>query len=251
MLAAALRSSSSFCVSLLLVFASACQPGADVSQDPKRDGNFMRGQNLLAQMDYEGAARAFSRALAGNPNSAPAHFEMGFLCKDRTDDPASAIYHFQKFLTLEPESEQTRLITRHIDDCKMELAKLFLIAPVVPDIQKELDHLKDVVKQLEGENEKLRYELTTRPTPPATTPTAPEPDPTPAAESPKMLATAPPSPIREEPEDQNVFHTIKNGDYPVKIARRYGVKVEALLKANPGLDPRRLKIGMKVSIPTG
>ena len=47
------------------------------------------------------------------------------------------------------------------------------------------------------------------------------------------------------------IHTIKNGDYPAKIARRYNVKVEDILKANPGLNPRKLKIGTKVKVPLG
>ena len=71
MLAAALRISPPLSFAVLLVFISGCQPGHNDSQDPKRDGNFLRGQNLLSQMDYEGAAKAFNRALASNPDSAP------------------------------------------------------------------------------------------------------------------------------------------------------------------------------------
>ena len=33
------------------------------------------------------------------------------------------------------------------------------------------------------------------------------------------------------------------------IARKYGVKVEALMAANPGLDPRRLRVGQTLTIP--
>lgn len=33
------------------------------------------------------------------------------------------------------------------------------------------------------------------------------------------------------------------------IARKYGVKVEALMAANPGLDPRRLRVGQTLAIP--
>jgi LysM repeat protein len=33
------------------------------------------------------------------------------------------------------------------------------------------------------------------------------------------------------------------------IARRYGVKLDALMAANPKLDPRRLQIGQAVIIP--
>jgi LysM repeat protein len=33
------------------------------------------------------------------------------------------------------------------------------------------------------------------------------------------------------------------------IARQYGVKLEALMAANPGLDARRLRIGQALTIP--
>ena len=239
---------------LVAVIISGCVPARRGEQDPKRDGNFLRGQTLLSQLDYEGAVAAFDRALETNPRSAPAHFELGFLYKDHADDPAAAIYHFQHFIQLNPDTDQAQLIQRHMDDCKMELAKLFLIAPVVPDVQRELDQLKDVVKQLQSENESLRRQLTSAATPKPVTPKPIEQPATPPSapvtyEAPTEVAVLPePSPA---PALQPVIHTIRNGDYPAKIARRYGVKLEALLKANPGLNPRRLKIGTKVSIPTG
>lgn len=264
MLAVIVRSRRFLALLLVSLLSAGCLPDRRSEQDPKRDPNFLRGQNLLSQLDYEGATRAFSRALANNPQSAPAHFELGFLCKDRAEDPAAAIYHFQQFLALEPESDQARLIRRHVDSCKMELAKLFLIAPVVPDAQRELDRLKNVVKDLQRENESLRRELALSQAPdpqpaPATEPIAPPassepPAPLKAPSGPKLFAETP-LPVPDEtaatPAPQPVSYTIQNGDYPAKIARKYGVKLEALLKANPGLNPRRLKIGEKVAIPTG
>ena len=44
-------------------------------------------------------------------------------------------------------------------------------------------------------------------------------------------------------------HTVKQGDYPATIAKQYGIKLESLLAANPGLDPKRMKIGQTVTIP--
>jgi LysM repeat protein len=265
MLAAIVRLRTLSCLTLAALLASGCVPERNGEQDPKRDADYLRGQNLLSQLDYEGAARAFHRALASNPRSAAAHFELGFLCKDRVEDPAAAIFHFQKFLSLSPESDQAGLIRRHIDNCKMELAKLFLIAPVVPDAQRELDRLKDVVKELQSENESLRHELANSRQPQPAAPPEPEPVPTlPTVAPPRrepvqgmgrgMLASTPlPVPVHEAsvPAVENVVYTIRDGDYPAKIARKHGVKLEALLKANPGLNPRRLKIGEKVTIPTG
>ena len=44
-------------------------------------------------------------------------------------------------------------------------------------------------------------------------------------------------------------HSVKSGDIPATIAKQYGVKLEALLAANPQLDPKRMKIGQTLTLP--
>ncbi|HEU0009898.1 MAG TPA: LysM peptidoglycan-binding domain-containing protein [Verrucomicrobiae bacterium] len=44
-------------------------------------------------------------------------------------------------------------------------------------------------------------------------------------------------------------HPVKPGETPSSIARLYGVRLEALLAANPGLEPRKLKVGQPLSVP--
>jgi LysM repeat protein len=44
-------------------------------------------------------------------------------------------------------------------------------------------------------------------------------------------------------------YVIKAKDTPAKVAKAHGVSLNALLSANPGLEPRKLKIGQKIQIP--
>jgi LysM repeat protein len=44
-------------------------------------------------------------------------------------------------------------------------------------------------------------------------------------------------------------HTVKAGESPYSIAKKYGVKLDALLTANPNVDPKRLRIGQPLVIP--
>jgi LysM repeat protein len=82
--------------------------------------------------------------------------------------------------------------------------------------------------------------------PPADTPVPAEPDtPTPAAaptEPPPPGPTNTPSPLGQT-------YVVQSGDIPVSIAQRFGITVEALLAANPGIDPNGLQVGQVLVIP--
>jgi LysM repeat protein len=45
-------------------------------------------------------------------------------------------------------------------------------------------------------------------------------------------------------------YTVKSGDSLAKIARANGVALADLEAANPGVDPKRLKVGQKINLPT-
>lgn len=45
-------------------------------------------------------------------------------------------------------------------------------------------------------------------------------------------------------------YTIKSGDTFARLSGRFGVSVQAIEQANPGVDPRRLRIGQAINIPT-
>lgn len=46
-------------------------------------------------------------------------------------------------------------------------------------------------------------------------------------------------------------YIVKQGDTFYSIAKREGISLDALLKANPGIDPNRLFIGQVICIPSG
>jgi len=77
------------------------------------------------------------------------------------------------------------------------------------------------------------------PQPTSQTPTPPRPAPNP------MPGTTPPKPQKILTRS----YVVKQGETPASIARKYGVKLDALLAANPGLNPSRLRIGQTLVIP--
>ena len=259
-------------VLLLLLCAAGCIPTRDGTADEQREPHFLRGQELRKQLDHRGAADSFERTLEANPRSASAHFELGLLFETQLNDPATAIYHFERFLKLRPTSDRAEIVRQRVNNCKMELAKLFLIAPNAPSVQKEMDKLKTEVERLGLENNQLRRHVesltaqasargvasTSAPvgvvatqTVPVAKPSSP---PAPKAATPTLLPVSAKTPeaapkSTKAPAAAPRTHTVKQGDYPATIAKQYGVKLEALLAANPGLDPKRMKIGQTVTLP--
>ncbi len=61
----------------------------------------------------------------------------------------------------------------------------------------------------------------------------------------KICIPVPPAP----PTCPGFIYTIKSGDTLYSLSRRYNISVDAILAANPEVDPDKLMIGMKICIP--
>jgi len=59
-----------------------------------------------------------------------------------------------------------------------------------------------------------------------------------------------PAPVPAPPCPGGTY-TIRPGDTFFRLARRFGTTVEALMDANPGVDPDRLQVGQVICLPPG
>jgi LysM repeat protein len=71
----------------------------------------------------------------------------------------------------------------------------------------------------------------------------------PASAQPAPVNATNPSRLAATPAATARTHIVKAGDRPSSIARMYGVKLEALMAANPKVEPRRLQVGQTLNIP--
>jgi LysM repeat protein len=62
-------------------------------------------------------------------------------------------------------------------------------------------------------------------------------------------ASAPPPPPQPPPPKSETTYTVQGGDTLFRIARKFGVSVDALVQANTIADPRRIKPGQVLKIP--
>ncbi|MFO1497426.1 MAG: LysM peptidoglycan-binding domain-containing protein [Verrucomicrobiota bacterium] len=67
----------------------------------------------------------------------------------------------------------------------------------------------------------------------------------PAAESASNL----PSPTITDPAPDTKAYTVAKGDSLIKIANANGTTVTAITKANPNIDPARIRVGQKIQLP--
>ena len=209
-----------------------------------REPHFLAGRRLVTQQDYDGAAKSFYKALEANPRSAAAHYELGVLFLSRKNDPASAIFHLQRYLMLKPEAENKKDVLGQIEGLKSDLAGEILGNPQSQP-NRSIQALRTQLNHLAAENAALKHQLLSKgitPNPAATT---------------NSTTTLPPRPLpgggSTDPNPPRPTamrtHTVKQGDNPTSIARRYDISLSKLLAANPGLKPAQMQIGDELKIP--
>lgn len=59
----------------------------------------------------------------------------------------------------------------------------------------------------------------------------------------------PPAPKPAVAEPETTTYVVRRGDYLAKICKTYNIKMSAVLKANPGLDADKIRIGQKLKLP--
>lgn len=234
-----------------------CLP-AGSGQEEEKEAHFQTGRARVNGMDYDGAVEAFLKALEVNPHSAAAHFELGWLYADKQPDPAAAIYHYEQYLALRPKADNAETIHQHIFRLKQDLAKSVLPLPSTPGVQRQLEQLMEENRRLQDELEKWRAYYANRGMPPPTNP----PNASVAAVRPPVPGNgttgAPGGALNPRPRQTSSgreqtqpvrAHKVQPGETPSSIARKYNVKLDALLGANPGLNVKRLQVGQTLNVP--
>jgi tetratricopeptide (TPR) repeat protein len=257
------------CLSVILL--NGCAPPATGQPADEQELHFVLGEHRVDAMDYQGAIQAFEKSLEARPHSAVAHFQLGWLYDSKVTDPAAAIYHYEKYLELEPDADNAAVVKQRIEACKRALAAGVLGLPSMPAAQQRIEQLMEQDERLQEENNQLRAGLThwsdyclsllaARTNPPAgvqrSTAATPAIHPSPIRPA-QLVAMAQPAAARTDRPANPAFsttmawrtHMVVAGETAVHIARRYGISLEALLAANPGLEPRRMPVGLVLSIP--
>jgi len=119
---------------------------------------YRQGQQLERQGSPQQALTSFLKVIAKRNDDAPeSHLEAGLIYSQHIKDPIAAIYHFRKYLELQPNSRQAELVRQRIDAAKRDFARGLPAQP----LESATDRLEmqDQLAHLQRENDQLKAEL--------------------------------------------------------------------------------------------
>ncbi|MGO8764982.1 MAG: LysM peptidoglycan-binding domain-containing protein [Limisphaerales bacterium] len=254
------------CVSAAL---SGCLPDQGQS-DEEKEPHYVLGQSRVNSMDYQGAAEAFEESLEVNPHSAQAHYQLAMLYDTKLTDPAAAIYHYQEYLKFDPDAANAAIVRQRIEACKQQLAADVLALPSSSATQQQLEKLIEQNRQLQDEVDKWQAYYASQQAALTNQPYTQIPEPTqevsqPLQSQPQIVADQQPLPeshpethaethkpeafVTPLPGAASRTHMVVAGETAMAISRHFGIRLNELQAANPGVNLSRIRVGEVLKIP--
>ena len=140
-----------------LAAGSGCGGDAPSLSSELDDSNYRDGQQLERQGRWDEALAAYLKVIDRRGDAAPeSNLDAGLIYLNHIRDPIFAIYHFRKYLELEPNSKQAVFVRGMIDSAKREFARSLPGQP----LESQAEHLgvQEQVARLQRENDELKAE---------------------------------------------------------------------------------------------
>ncbi len=271
---------------LALAVAAGCGGDAPSLSSELDDSSYRYGQQLEHQGNWDEALTAYLKVIDRRGDGAPeSNLNAGLIYLNHIRDPISAIYHFRRYLELEPNSKQAVFVKGMIDSAKREFARSLPGQPLENEsehlgMEEQVERLQREVDELKAENTALRagasvpvthsssIDLSAIPTPKSAAEEAPAAAPpvSAAPEAAGVVAAAPaitdapeesaPAPAKEaKPAAAVRHHTVVKGDTLFNLALKYygnRSRWRDIFAANRDVlssENSPLKIGVEIKIP--
>lgn len=225
----------------LLVAAGGCSRSAgSLDQMEERDPLLKRARERKNQQDVDGAIELFNKALERKPGLARAHLEVGHLYDSQKQDYLRALYHYQRYLELRPQTEKRPVVEDLIRHARVRFASTLPAQP---------SGAVEEIALLRQEIEALRARLgeAARAVPAAAASAPPS-----SAAGPSAASPRPPEPAPAQPPMST--YVVQPGDNLSRIAERmYGSsgRWADIYEANRGTlkSPESVRVGQTLVIP--
>ena len=110
---------TSFCIAIMTIL-SGCGQKTGTSDVAERDHPAMKKALTLERAgNKEGARLTYQGLLDQNPTIARAHLALAFLLEEEGENYPAALYHYQRYLTLRPDTEKRGMIESRIRTAKL------------------------------------------------------------------------------------------------------------------------------------
>jgi LysM repeat protein len=241
-----------FCIALLTL-TGCSDKSLSMDEKEERDPLVKTGVAYMEQNQWNEAERAFKDALDADPLMAKPHLDLAVIYQQYNTNYIHAIYHYDRYLELRPDSEKATFIREQRD--KVERALALKTIKESSDVKK----LATRALQLQKDNEVLRKRLvastqaaqTTQPSSAATQ----SPQPTSAAKTTQATQTAKTATTGTAATSHKIY-TVVAGDSLNKISKKfYGDSKysDVIFEANRDSlsNPNALRIGQTLVIPVG
>lgn len=151
------------CAFAVLIFAAGCDridntPTIQEADEP----SYRRARELVKQGRNSEALMEFNKVLAkrGLNNSPETHLDMAILYEQHMRDPLSALYHFQKYRELKPNSPQEAMVRQREEAAKRAFASMLPGRPSLDMLQGAASaDYEAAIARLQHENDMLRRAL--------------------------------------------------------------------------------------------
>ena len=142
---------------LALAAGPGCGGDAPSPSSEMDDSAYHYGLQLEHQGNWDEALAAYLKVIDRRGDGAPeSNLNAGLIYLNHIRDPISAIYHFRRYLELEPNSKQAVFIRGMIDSAKREFARSLPGQPL--ESQTEHMGVELQVERLQRENDELKAE---------------------------------------------------------------------------------------------
>ncbi|MBU1693927.1 MAG: LysM peptidoglycan-binding domain-containing protein [Verrucomicrobia bacterium] len=107
---------------LAIVVGGCSRSAGSLDRIEERDPWLRRARERKNQQDLDGAIELFNKALERKPNLARAHLEVGILYDSQKQDYLRALYHYQRYLELRPQTEKRSVVEDLIRHARVRFA---------------------------------------------------------------------------------------------------------------------------------
>ncbi len=212
--------------------------------DEKEERNVLvkQGMAYMEIKDWNKAETAFKQALENEPKMARPHLDLALIYQQYKLNYVHAIYHYDRYLELRPNTEKTEFIQEQKGKVERALANHYV------DQSKDMRQAEAQLKQVQQENTELKQQLAVLQAKPVIAVAQAQP------EAQKTVTETVPKSVTRTDTAAHQIYTVVAGDNLTKIAKKFygNDDYDAIYQANKDRmkSPGDLRVGQTLVIPS-